>query len=284
MTSHTIAVAGASGTIGTDLVPTLVASGARVRALTRRPTNQFTGADAVFADFADTESVHAALEGVNTVFLNSPSSQDAAAQQIQVIDTALKRGVQRIVLLSQYGADAASPVRFLRWHAEVERHLGDSGIAGSVLRPNLFLQSLLAFADPISNGLLAAPAGSAAVSAVDTRDLAAAAAAAILSSEHDGAVYTLTGPRAVSHSEIAQALSDATATPISYHDISASDFSAALQPFMPRWQVEGLVEDYAHYARGEAAAVTSDVTTLTGRPARDLIEFARDHARLFTRP
>ena len=49
-------------------------------------------------------------------------------------------------------------------------------------------------------------------------------------------------------------------------------------------RVGGLVEDYAHYARGEAAAVDPAVPELTGHPARDLVGFARDHAGSFAAP
>ncbi len=52
---------------------------------------------------------------------------------------------------------------------------------------------------------------------------------------------------------------------------------------MPEWQVDGLLEDYAHYRRGEASAVTSDVERVTGFPARPFAAFARDYAPAFTR-
>ena len=47
---------------------------------------------------------------------------------------------------------------------------------------------------------------------------------------------------------------------IAFHDADPQEFARQLAGFMPPWQVEGLVEDYAHYRRGEAAAVTTDTT------------------------
>jgi uncharacterized protein YbjT (DUF2867 family) len=38
-------------------------------------------------------------------------------------------------MLSQLGADEQSPVRFLRYHAAVEQHIRDLGIACTFLRP-----------------------------------------------------------------------------------------------------------------------------------------------------
>lgn len=283
MTESTILVVGAAGTVGTDLIPALAAREARVRAMTRDPQRRFDGAETVVGDLRAPESLDAVLDDVDTVFLNTPSTEDAALLQTRFAEIAAQRGVERIVLLSQYGADLRSPVRFLRWHAEVEERLRILGPALTVLRPNLYLQSLLGFAETIAAGMLPAPAGDAAVSAIDTRDVAAAAAVALIDPAQDGRTLTLTGPRAVTHGEIAAALSAAVGTSIAYQDVPAEAFVAALTGLLPTWQVEGLVEDYAHYARGEAAEVTTAIADLTGRPAHDVTDFARDHAAAFTR-
>ncbi|MFJ8912774.1 NmrA family NAD(P)-binding protein [Amycolatopsis sp. NPDC102389] len=276
----TVLVTGATGTVGSALIPALRARGVTVRAMTRDPGRSVPGAETVVADLRDPESVAAALNGVDAAFLNSPSAPDAAAHQMRFADLARDAGVNRLVLLSQYAAEAGSPVRFLRWHAEVEAHVQKLGIDHTVLRPNLYLQALLAFAGTIAQGFFAAPIGDAAVSAIDTRDIADAAAAVLAGTGHTGRTYTLTGPRAVTHTEIAHAISDATGRSVVFHDTSADQFAAALTGLLPPWQIDGLIEDYAHYARGEAAEVHTSVADLTGKPARDVTDFARDHAAL----
>jgi len=281
MTESTILVVGAGGVVGTALVPALTARGVRVRAMTRDPQRRFGGAQTAVGDLRVPSSLGRALDGVDTVFLNTPSTEDAAELQIRFAEVAARSSVRRIVLLSQYGADVGSPVRFLRWHAEVEEHLRTLSPALTVLRPNLYLQSLLGFASTIAAGTLPAPAGDAAVSAIDTRDVAESAAVALTDRSFDGRILTLTGPRAVTHGEIAAALSAAVGAPIGYQDVPAEVFAGALTGLLPAWQVDGLVEDYAHYARGEAAEVTGAVAELTGHPARDVADFARDHAAAF---
>lgn len=278
-----ILVTGATGTVGSTLVPALLALDTPVRALTRDPTRRIRGADTVVGDLRDPAGLTAALDGVDTAFLNSPSTEDAAQLQTRFAEIARDRGVRRIVLLSQYGARPESPVRFLRWHAEVEDRLHRLDIAHTVLRPNLYLQSLLAFADTIAGGLLAAPVGEAAVSAVDTRDIADVAAHVLTTDGHDGRTYTLTGPRPVTHGDIADAIADATGTPVAFRDLPPEEFATLLEAHLPRWQLDGLVEDYAHYARGEATEVSTAVSDLTGRPARDVADFVRDHAAAFGR-
>ncbi|WP_437583586.1 SDR family oxidoreductase [Paramicrobacterium sp. CJ85] len=283
MSNLTILVTGATGTVGAALVPALRDSGAQVRAMTRNPDYTLTGAQTVVADLHDPDSITTALNGVDAVFLNSPSTEDAAELQIRFLDLAAQAGIARAVVLSQYGATRSSPVRFLRWHAQVEEHIRRLNISATVLRPNLYLQSLLAFADTIAQGTLAAPIGTAAVSAIDTRDIADAAAAVLTSNDHDKETYTLTGPRAITHSEIADALNAATGNTIAFQDLPPEHFTAALENYVPQWQLEGLVEDYAHYSRGEASSVTTTIADLTGRPARDVDDFARDYAAAFTR-
>lgn len=282
MTSPTVLVTGATGTVGSALVPALQARGATVRAMTRDPERSVPGVENVVADLNDPQTVTDALKGVDTAFLNSPSEEDAAALQIRFADLARDAGVDRLVLLSQYAARTDSPVRFLRWHAEVETHVQQLDLEHTVLRPNLYMQSLLAFAGTISQGLLAAPAGDAAISAIDTRDIANVAATVLTAPGHAGRTYTLTGPRAVTHHQIAEALSEATGEEVSYQDIPSEHFAVALSNLLPPWQLEGLVEDYAHYARGEAADVHTSVADITGDLARDITDFARDHAVAFT--
>jgi uncharacterized protein YbjT (DUF2867 family) len=126
-----------------------------------------------------------------------------------------------------------------------------------------------------------APIGDARVSAVDVRDIAAVAAIALTEPGHTGASYPITGPAAVTHAEIAAALSTATGQPITFQDVPAAAFADALRGALPDWQVDGLMEDYAHYARGEAAAISPTVPELTGHPARGINEFAHEHASAF---
>jgi hypothetical protein len=46
--------------------------------------------------------------------------------------------------------------------------------------------------------------------------------------------------------------------------------------------VASLLEDYAHYRRGEAAAVSPAVAEITGRPPIGIQQFADDYAPAFT--
>ena len=66
------------------------------------------------------------------------------------------------------------------------------------------------------------------------------------------------------------------------YDARADAFAGALKAAgVPPWQVDGLVEDYAHYARGEAQAISPHVRDITGVDPRDVARFAKDYASAF---
>jgi uncharacterized protein YbjT (DUF2867 family) len=281
-----VLVAGATGTTGSALVQPLSQRGVPVRVMVRRAADATrvgaTLESAVVADFDDPDSLTEAVHGVSRAYLVTPSSEAAEAQQTRFAEIAADAGVELLVKLSQYAADEASPVRFLRYHAAVERRIRELGLGFTFLRPNLYFQGLLAFSRPIATeGRFFAPIGNARISAVDIRDIADVAAAALTEQGHAGQTYTITGPAAISHGEIAAALSRATGRDITFVDVPPEAFADGLRDLLPRWQVDGLVEDYAHYARGEAETIHSTVAELTGHEPRNIDQFARDYADAF---
>jgi hypothetical protein len=44
-------------------------------------------------------------------------------------------------------------------------------------------------------------------------------------------------------------------------------FADSLQGILPSWQIQGLLEDYAYYRRGEAASVSPQSPRMTSTPA-----------------
>ena len=86
------------------------------------------------------------------------------------------------------------------------------------------------------------------------RDIAAVAAAALAEEGHEGKTYHLTGPEALSHGEMAEKLSGVLGRRIHFVDVPPEAMRETLIGVgLPVWQVDGLIEDYAHYSRGEAS-------------------------------
>ena len=286
--SPNILVTGATGSVGGEVVKQLVAHKVPFRVMVRKANDvealsQYEGVEAVIGDFDDKESIADALEGIERAFLLTPSSERAETQQKTFVDLASRAGVEHLVKLSQWAADAHSPVRFLRYHAAVEEKIQASGMAYTFLRPNLFMQGLLGFRDTmIQQNKFFAPVGEAKISTVDTRDIAAVAAAALTQEGHTEKIYNLTGPEALSHSAMTDKFSAALGRPIQFVDVPPETMhDTLLQVGFPAWQAEGLIEDYAHYARGEAAVVTRDIEAATARAPHTFETFARDYAPAF---
>jgi uncharacterized protein YbjT (DUF2867 family) len=283
-----ILVTGATGNNGSEIVKLLAAQNVPVRAMVRdrQKASEIAAANVavVEADFDRPETLLNTLDGVERAFLVTNSSERAQAQQMAFVEAAKQSGVAHIVKLSQYAADANSPVRFLRYHAAVEAAIQASGMAYTFLRPNLFMQGLLNFRSTIAtkNAFYAA-IGDAKVSIVDVRDIAEVAVAALTSSEHEGKTHDLTGSQALTHAEMAQAISNAIGRQITFIDIPPDTMlDILLKSNFPTWQAEGLIEDYAHYQRGEAAIIASGVQDATGKAPRSFETFARDYAPMFS--
>ena len=285
-----ILITGATGTNGAEIVRLLADRGVPVRAMVRLPDGEaaarlrdLPGVELFSGDFDDPASLARALTGVERAFLLTPSSARAETQQLAFVAAAEAAGVRHIVKLSQFAATPDSPVRFLRYHAAVEAAIRASDLDWTFLRPNLFMQGLLAFAPGIrATGRFAAAIGDARVSIVDTRDIAAAAVAALTGDGHEGETYALTGPEALTHADMAAQIGAATGRPVAFEEVMPAVMREMLARVgMDPWQADGLIEDYAHYARGEASAVTDGVLAATGAPARTFTAFAQELAPRF---
>src|ERR671921_1636780 len=149
-----ILVTGATGTNGTEILKRLATDDVQVRAMVRNRERASTIAlphvEVVEGDFDRPETLLAALTGVERAFLLTHSSERAESQQIAFIDAARQSGVAQIVKLSQFDADVNASGRFQRYHAVVEAVLQESGLAYTILRPNLFMQGLLNFRSTIA--------------------------------------------------------------------------------------------------------------------------------------
>jgi uncharacterized protein YbjT (DUF2867 family) len=283
-----ILVTGATGNNGTEILKRLASQNVPVRAMVRsRERASMIAApnvEVVEGDFDRPETLLAALTGVEWAFFLTNSTERAEAQQLAFVNAARQSGTKHIIKLSQFAANANSPVRFLRYHAVVEAAIQASGMAYTFLRPNLFMQGLLNFRSTIANrNAFYAAAGEAKVSVVDVRDIAEVAVAALTEAGHEGKIYDLTGPQALTHTEMADQLSVTLGRQIAFFDIpSNAMWETLLSIGFPVWQADGLLEDYAHYRRNEAAAIASGVQDAIGKAPRRFETFARDYAVMFS--
>jgi uncharacterized protein YbjT (DUF2867 family) len=275
-----ILVIGGRSKVGAALIGELLGRGEQVRALVRAGEpggHRDTAAEVVTGDLADEGSLVRAMAGVEKVFLLSSPHPDAVGWHRNAIDAARRTQVQLLVRSSILGADRESPAEFISAHTTCDRYLEDSGLPYVIVRPNLFLQNIPESTIPAidASGTFYADAGEARISMVDTRDVAAVAALALTEPGYAGAHFDVTGPEALSYTDVAAKLTSVLGRRISY--VGASDDAvrqALLGAGLTTWFAGALVGLYQDYRRsgtgGYAAQVTETVQRLTGRPARSL--------------
>lgn len=283
-----VLVTGATGSVGSSLVPELSTRGVPVRVFTRDRDAAVSlfGSEVDYAvgDFDDLSSVERAVEGVDQVFLASPNHPRQDAWERSFIDAAVGAGVRRIVKLSAIGAEIGSPLAFWDTHGRVETHLRDSDSAAVVLRPAFYMSGLLASAAAVREARrLFLPAGEARVAMIDPRDVAAVAATVLARSGDDGRTYRLTGMESLAFAEVAERLSSALDRPVLYVDVPPEGARAAmLGSGMPEWLVDNLVILFELIRTGALAGIASDVQDVLGREPRRLADFAAEHAKVFS--
>lgn len=282
-----IAVVGATGTTGSEVVAELLRRGADVRALTRDPEKATTilgpEVQIVAADFERRETLDVALRGIEAVYLLAPDSPRMVQQERIAIEAAAAAGVRRIVKQSALGADPGSPIHFLRWHAQSERLLQASGLAVTILQPNFYMQNFSDFAPLIAaEGRFYAPMKAGRLSMVDGRDVAAVAATALAEDGHEGATHVITGPEALSFAEAAEDLSAALGTEVRYVDIPPEDArQGMLEGGMPGWLVDDMIQVFQVFSEDHGAMVTDVVRRIGKREPRTFAEFARENVATF---
>jgi uncharacterized protein YbjT (DUF2867 family) len=281
-----ILVIGATGTVGSEVVRQLVATGERPRALVRDPATarQRLGdqVEQVVGDLDRPETIAAALAGVDRVFLLTTQSSRQPEWERAVIGAAARAGVGQLVKLSVFRANEQSPLQVARQHGQAERVLAQSGLAATILRPVFFMQNLLAM---VHDGAIATAAGDGRVAMVDARDIAAVAVATLTGGGHAGKTYTLTGPQALTFYQVASILSRQTGRPLRHVRVPPDKVRVALQGRgLAAWYADDMAKLHSMLAVGYEEVVTDDIHRVTGRPPRTLAQFAGDHAGVLTRP
>lgn len=217
-TKSRIAVAGATGRVGKALAAGLVDDPVDLVLLSRNPAQSTapSGADLAKINFDDPQSLAAALDGADRLFLAHGTSDRQVANEIALIDAAVEARVAHIVKLSAMGP----PTRLhpFDWHMQIEAYLATCDLGCTVLRPGPFVDILARSGTFVAQGNWGGAAGDGRINFIDTRDIAEVARLALLDDRHLVAqrAWHLTGPAAVSMAEIAIMLSKLLGRKINY--------------------------------------------------------------------
>ncbi len=277
---NAILVTGATGNVGRPLVTRLADAGTEVRAVTRYPNA---------AEFPDgvqvVTSAAAGLDGVSAVFLNSRALADDLAS---VVKAARRAGITRLVALSAINADddfSRQPSRFRGdRNQEVEQLAVGSGLEWVSLRPTVFVSNFFGmWAPQIHAGdVVMGPFARASTAPIADRDVSAVAAHALLTDDLVGQRIPLTGPQALTNTELVGIVGGVLGRRLSYREIPAEQVR---QRFVDIGFPATFADAYVAMLAATVdtpALVTHEVEKILGRPAESFADAVSAHQELFT--
>jgi NAD(P)H dehydrogenase (quinone) len=240
--------------------------------------------DLFVGELANDETMRRAMSKADVAFLAVGSSPAQADLERQVIDAAQQTSLRHLVKLSAALAahDAVSSV--LRMHAEIEDYLVMSQVPHTLVSPTSFMELALIDAASIREDdrwVGTAPDG--VNSLIDSDDVVDVVVQVLRDPSKRGGTHLLTGPEALTWTEVASAMSVVTGRTITYNAISTSARRDQLESAgLAEWRVD-LLLGIDELNRHSVYATPNDrVRELAGRPPRRIEEFLRRHQTAIT--
>lgn len=279
-----IVVTGASGNLGRLAVEALLRRGVPaggIAALARDPSKiadlAAKGVVVRAADYERPDTLDAALAGAEKLLLVSSSEVGKrAAQHANVIAAAKRADVGLVAYTSLLHADT-SPLGLAVEHVATERALAASGLPHVLLRNAWYLENHVGTAaGAIAHGAVIGAAGDGRFASAARGDFAEAAAVALTTPGHAGAVYELAGDTAHTLSDFAAALAAASGKPVAYVNMSEADLTEALVGVgLPRPLAAMLADSDIGAGAGALFDDSKTLSRLIGRPTTPLADLVK---------
>jgi uncharacterized protein YbjT (DUF2867 family) len=276
MNKPLILVTGATGSTGRFTIDDLLLHGANVRALVHSDDDRASalrarGVEVVIGDLLDPESLRPALTGVHSAYFVYPVRAQLMEATAYFAYTAAEAGVSAIVNMSQISArrDAESDAARQHWFAE--KVFDRCGVPVTHLRPTFFMEWLqYPFQLPLirDKNILSVPAGNGRHAPIAAADQGRVISTILMDPKpHAGQTYRLFGAVEMSHSQVADALSEVLGRRIEYVNESIPDFEIRLNKLgsIQPHRIQHFLGVYVDYQNGIFAGTNDVVERLTGR-------------------
>jgi uncharacterized protein YbjT (DUF2867 family) len=280
-----IMVVGGTGTVGSAVVSELRKRDATVFALTRSAEHAQkmpAGVTGVVGDMLDPASL-GVFAGMDRVFLLNPVSATESHEGLMALNGIRTAGVRKIVYLSVHQVEEASYLPHFGSKVGIETAIRTVGIPYTILRPNNYYQNDSWFKQPLlESGVYPQPLGSVGVSRVDVRDIAEAAAIALTGDGHEGEIYNLVGPEAVTGESTAADWGRALGRPIRYAGDDLEAWQKQQLAYLPPWMVYDFKQMYAIFQTKGFKGTDADIarqTALIGHAPRRFADYAVETAK-----
>lgn len=276
-------VIGGTGTVGSNVVRNLLDRKADVRLMTSskdKLSNLPAGVEGVVGNMSDKASLINALQGVDRLFFVTVAHDTETQNGLNVVDSAKSAGIKRIVYMSIHLLEDIPAPHFTD-KIPIENAVKSSGIPYTLLRPNNFFQNDFWFKQPLLEyGIYIQPIGSKGLHRVDVRDIADAAANAILNDGFIGKTYNLVGPDLLTGEPTAQIYSKHLGKNIVYAGDDLVRWAERMKG-MPEYLIEDYRIMYDHFQKkGFLAAPEHHAETekIVGKKPRHFDDFVKEIA------
>ena len=272
-----IAVTGAAGVLGREVLRAAAAADIPARALVRRPPEHLAApAEVVQVDLDDAAATGQALSGCEMLFLLA-----GFADMTGLLAAARKASVRRVALLSTGAVkDGDETNAVVAMNAGSERAVRASGLQWTILRASGFQSNALRWLPQLASGdVVRDPFPDVPIALVDPADLGAAAVT-VLRGAHDGETLRLTGPQALRPAEQVATVARATGRPMRFEPQPQEQARTDMREIMPEPFVEAI---FRFFADGDYddSRVDPTLPRVIGRPAGTLAAWAARHADRF---
>jgi uncharacterized protein YbjT (DUF2867 family) len=278
-----VLVTGGTGKVGSEVIKELIKRNVSVRALVRKQeasTKMPKGVEIIQGDLLDPVSIRKALDGVDKLYLLNAVVPDELTQGLIAYDLAKKLKLKQIVYHSVFKVEDFKDVPHFASKLTIESALHEFNLPFTIIRPNYFYQNDVSLKDVLMKaGMYPMPLGTPGVSAVDTRDIAEAAAIALTRDGHLGKTYNLNGPEVLSGEKIASIWSGLLGKEIRYPGENLDSFEEQMRQSAPSWSAFDIRMMFQGYLERGFAAEDGDIETLTmllGHPPRRYKDFAKE--------
>ena len=285
-----IAVIGATGRVGSEIVRGVLSRGDAVTALVRDPGK----ARRAFGEprglrirptrLDDPRDLAEAFDGIRTVFIAMGSiGIEGVLQQIAINAAARIPSIEQVTRLSVLNTSADSLGINQRAHYGIDQFASSTAVPYSTIRPAIFSASLLAAAREVRGSRTwTGLAGTGRMALIDHRDAAEAGLRVLTDPTLWGTHHDVTGPVPMSWPEALEVLSAELGEPITFRVATEAQLLQRLiDAGVPAGTAELLITREWAILAGENDYTTSTFERITGHPPRPVAEFIHNYRAEF---
>ena len=278
-------VIGGTGMVGSMVVAGLVKEGVKVRVMSHSPEKLKklpTGVEGHRADLDDPETLPAAFDGIDSLFLLVPVGLSETDEGLAAVSAAKTAKVRKIVYLSVFMPEGSGKIPHFRSKHPVEKAIRESNITCTILRPNNFFQNDIWLRSAIMQySVYPQPIGGKGLNRVDVRDIADCAVNALMRSGYENRTYDVNGSDTLTGENIARVYTKHLGREVRYSGDDLDAWGEKMKNVMPEFMIPEMRIMYEFFQEKGMIASKEDLEKtqkLLGRNPRTFDDFVKETA------